>query len=157
MKRIVGDDVRRFWSRVEKKDRCWEWTGSRSPLGYGRINIRRKIEFAHRMSVWIHTGRWPESDEAVLHVCDNPSCIHPDHLVVATQKENARDRENKGRGNQPRGSRNGKTIFDEAEVSAIKNILRTGEMTKAELARFFGCSFSAIKSIEDGRTWGHIE
>ena len=33
----------------------------------------------------------------VLHSCDNPSCVNPDHLRVGTQAENIQDRDAKGR------------------------------------------------------------
>lgn len=34
----------------------------------------------------------------ICHRCDNPACVNPDHLFVGTAKDNAKDREAKGRG-----------------------------------------------------------
>ena len=43
----------------------------------------------------------------VLHICDIPLCVNPDHLFLGTHQDNMDDKERKGRGNQPTGDRNG--------------------------------------------------
>lgn len=153
------EDQERFWSKVDKRgeNECWEWTASRSPFGYGRINIRGRIEFAHRMAVVFATGNPIPDGENVLHSCDNPPCCNPAHLRTGTQEDNAADRESRGRGNQPRGSKNGKTVFIEDEVVHIKRLLKEGRLNKGQIAEAFGCSRSAIEGIAIGRTWSHIK
>jgi hypothetical protein len=76
-------------------------------MGYGQIGVggnhgRRLL--AHRVA-WILTfgpipdGLW------VLHSCDNPPCVRPDHLFLGTALANSEDRDAKGRG--AKGERNG--------------------------------------------------
>jgi len=88
----------RFWKKVGQEEGCWEWTASGDGIyGYGHLVIAGRIEKAHRVSWEIHHG--PISPGLwVLHECDNPPCVRPDHLFLGTAATNAADRNRKGRG-----------------------------------------------------------
>lgn len=88
-----------FWSRVRKGDGCWEWLGSRCGGGYGGFFIHGRSYKAHRISLLLTTGEWPIE---VLHRCDNPPCVRPDHLLGGTHTDNMRDAVAKGRISYPR-------------------------------------------------------
>lgn len=80
---------------------CWLWLGAANPAGYGKMGVtispyKYKYIDAHRISYTLHKGEIPEGLQ-VLHECDNPSCVNPDHLFLGTQKENLEDRDKKGR------------------------------------------------------------
>lgn len=88
----------RFWSRVAKSvEACWLWTGSKDDDGYGLAFFwhRRRIK-AHRLSWELNRGPIPAGLD-VLHSCDNPPCVRPDHLFLGTQVENMEDARRKGR------------------------------------------------------------
>lgn len=87
----------RFWSKVQKTDGCWEWTGSRRPKGYGvfAVNGARR-ESAHRVAYALFIGPI-SAGFFVCHRCDNPRCVRPDHLFLGTQADNMRDMHAKGR------------------------------------------------------------
>lgn len=82
-----------FLEKVNKTDSgCWIWTGAKSSRGYGYFqNIR-----AHRFSYEYHREKIP-SGKIVMHKCDVPLCVNPEHLIVGTYADNSHDRDSKGR------------------------------------------------------------
>lgn len=78
---------------------CWLWLDSCDPTGYGTMLHDGKKQYAHRVSWILQNGPIPPGLH-VLHKCDTPSCVNPDHLFAGTALENARDRDAKGRGHR---------------------------------------------------------
>lgn len=89
----------RFWARVAKAGdhECWEWTGSKTPVGYGKIHALGKPRMAHRVSIWLATGADLDGKFYVCHTCDNPGCVNPAHLWIGNNSENILDAYSKGR------------------------------------------------------------
>ena len=82
--------------RINKETNCWEWQGARNPKGYGRLTLWYKMWYSHRLAYTIWKGPIPEK-RFVCHHCDTPPCCNPDHLFLATHRENFIDAANKGR------------------------------------------------------------
>jgi hypothetical protein len=82
----------RFWKMVDRNgpNGCWLWTGGKTGSGYGRIDIDEKGVRAHRFSYELDTGINPGKLQ-VLHKCDNPPCVNPEHLFLGTIFDNMRD------------------------------------------------------------------
>lgn len=81
---------------------CWNFTGAKQRNGYGQLRVNYKRWFAHRLSWTVHHGEIPKDNSYfktmhVLHTCDNPACINPDHLYLGTHSDNMKDRNNRGR------------------------------------------------------------
>jgi len=93
-----------FWSRVELADGCWLWTGTADKNGYGTVTARiyrsKSYNFkAHRLSWYLYNG--DPGDSLVMHTCDNPPCVNPDHLFLGTNQDNMTDMLQKGRNRMP--------------------------------------------------------
>ena len=84
-----------FWSRVEKTDECWLWLGP-TLQGYGMLGSQYPERRAHRYVWHLTRGRIP-AGMVVMHKCDNPQCVRPDHLALGTQYDNILDCIRKGR------------------------------------------------------------
>lgn len=144
----------RLMSYVSKdEDGCWNWTGtvrsSKSP--YGRLMIgsrsdhsRRSIG-AHQLSYLTFVGPIPPG-LAVCHKCDNPRCINPEHLFVGTWKENADDRDAKGR-NVPapilRGESSPWSKLTDQQVAEIRN----SQLSSRAIAKEYGLSDSYVRQL----------
>lgn len=90
----IGD---RFFSNIKKTGGCWLWTGCKNRLGYGDFWVGRgKHMNAPRVSWMFHYGEILDNMD-VLHRCDNPPCVNPEHLFLGTQEDNMRDCFLKGR------------------------------------------------------------
>lgn len=97
---IVQSPIERFWLFVAKAgdDECWTWHGSRhTNNGYGRFWDGAHHVVAHRMMYELTHGEIKAGMD-VCHTCDNPACVNPAHLFVASHRDNMRDMVRKGRG-----------------------------------------------------------
>lgn len=87
-----------FWKRVAitaDENKCWLWQGAYYARGYGQLRYGGKLQYAHRISYYFSTGKFPT--QCVLHSCDNPPCVNPNHLREGTHRENMDDAVKRGR------------------------------------------------------------
>lgn len=145
-KRSPGGD--RFWSKVDlsEPEGCWEWRGTRYAGGYGYFSFGRKGVLAHRVAYELCVGPIPEG-LWVLHSCDNPACVNPDHLRPGTPKENSADMVARGRSGRP-GAR-----LTEAAVRIIRRSYQAGGASQRGLAEVFGVSQHTIYQVVNYKTW----
>lgn len=76
---------------------CWVWTGTTTRGGYGLISDAGRKRLVHRVYYEHYTGQPIPEGKILLHTCDNPPCINPEHLLVGTQRDNMNDMYAKGR------------------------------------------------------------
>lgn len=146
------DDLIRFWSRVDKTpntNNCWEWKNPTHPFGYGRFGVAGRNYLAHRLSYQIHYGSITSKD-CVLHKCDNPRCVNPQHLFIGSRADNAIDRTLKGR--TLRGSQVPTSKFTEQQIQDIKY----SNLSIQELCIKYRAGYGTIWSIRKGYNWRHI-
>jgi hypothetical protein len=97
----------RWEAKIDKSGECWIWTGSRGFYGYGQLRTGHSgvLERAHRLAWEFFRGPIPNG-LFVLHRCDSPPCVNPDHLWLGTQRDNLRDCATKGRirGGRPKAT-----------------------------------------------------
>lgn len=146
-----------FWRHVRKTDTCWLWTGSRNFYGYGWFKPGKRLrkEKAHRVAYALACGPIPPG-LLVLHRCDNPPCVRPDHLWLGTTQDNIDDRIRKGRTRAARGESCGRVKLTEADVIAIRRTYKTLGWTYHGLAAAFHISPSQVGEIIRGGSWRHV-
>ena len=148
----------RFWSKVDKSGECWLWTGCRDRRGYGRFRFRGRTSLAHRVS-WTLTHGQPSDDLFVLHRCDTPSCVNPDHLFMGTQTDNMRDCSSKGRTSRHasslHGNNNGNSRFTPEQVRQMRTMHSNGH-SRVDISKRFGASKTSVAYIVTRRYWRHF-
>lgn len=82
--------------RVGDPHNCWLWTASVSK-GYGQLfKARGRPPWkAHRLAFLFAFGRAPIGN--LLHSCDTPACVNPNHLREGDQRDNMMDASNRDR------------------------------------------------------------
>lgn len=162
---ITEQTITRFWSKVDKNGDCWVWTGSRFTDGYGQFTVAPRNVRAHRFSWVVSHGAIPDG-LCVCHKCDNPACVRPDHLFLATSQENTQDKVNKSRqarglrisGNQLNlvtGAGHHSAKLTPTQVREIRAAIEEGT-TNTVLGRRYGVSGAAIRAIRNRKNWAHV-
>lgn len=182
----------RFWEKVNKngrlmphmKTRCYEWTAATDGCGYGMIGLgpgQRGMGKTHRLA-WEFKNGPISGGLCVLHKCDNPPCVRSSHLFLGDQKDNATDREKKGRGNKPvgashwakrkphlvlrgirhwtkkhpgihRGEGNPKAKLTATIVAEIRKDYATGKYFYKDLGKKYGVDTTTVGNVVRLETW----
>lgn len=125
---------------------------------------------AHRFSWKLHYGEIPQGLE-VLHRCDNPPCVRPDHLFLGTQADNNMDAVKKGRralvpnALKQAWERNARAKFSDDQVREIRALYesqRDWPRNKSRpyslkgLATIYKTTFNAISHIVNHRVYKNV-
>ncbi len=170
---IISDESaqKRFWSKVAitDADGCWNWSAFKNNQGYGQFGLGSgNMKAAHRLS-WImrngpiNNGLW------VLHECDNPSCVNPNHLFLGTVADNNHDRDRKGRFKRMCGPENGMfggKYAARGERQHLAKLTKSAVITARDLhakgwtfiaiSKMFGVTNVAMSNAIKRRTWAHV-
>lgn len=142
-------------ARTVKGPDCWEVQGAKvGPNGYGQVFLGREYGkllrvYAHRLAWELTYGVIP-AGQCVLHKCDNPRCVRPDHLFLGTQRDNIHDAIKKGRRNAF-----GRQTLNEQDVILIRFRAARGE-SLGRLAEEFGLTRHGIAGVVRGDSWKHL-
>lgn len=148
---------------------CWFYNKKLDKDGYGRMTMKKKCLYAHRITYTMYKGDIPE-DKVISHLCDKNyppdskeyrKCCNPDHLVLATNQENIQRAYDLGRLKAPA------TAFKKGECSADKNVaarltwpivreirakvFKHGEMKP--YAESLGITMTHLRNIINNKTW----
>ena len=184
-RRKLGQPIEpRFWARVAKggPDECWEWTGGKDGVGYGRMCIYGRYYGAHRIALWL-AGRMTSLDDPgyACHHCDNRGCVNERHIWLGDSRENMTDAYTKGRmakqiintlrgdahparydldlrkriSERQQGEKSHRAKLTEADVRLIFE-LRIQKLTQQEIADQFAISREEVGLILRRKKWGHL-
>lgn len=145
--------LKRFWSYVLKTETCWTWTGSRNDDGYGMFDHGS----AHQFSWKLRNGPIPDG-LCVLHHCDNPPCVRPDHLYCGTKRDNYDDMVKRNRLSTAYATRGTRAVLTPEIVRQARTMYATGQFTHKQIHAAFGiaCGIATIQQAISGITWKHL-
>lgn len=155
----------RFDKFVDKSGDCWIWTGQIGHYGYGVMGLwdgkKLKQIRTHRLSYELHRGKIPDG-LCVLHRCDNPACVNPDHLFLGTQTDNLKDMRQKGRQGKnvqyPRGEDSYLARVTEKDVREIRRRYDGGERVPSILKSMaLPITDDGVRRIARRQTWKHLK
>lgn len=146
--------IQKIKNKSKNVNDCWIYEGYIGKSGYVLITFDGCYIKAHRASYIAFKGNIPK-ELHVCHTCDNRTCVNPDHLWLGTAKNNAEDRDKKGRKASTLGSKNGFNILNEQQVEEIKKMLHQG-ISQSEIGRKFNVSNKVIWCIAHKKSWSHI-
>ena len=158
---ISDKDTARFWSKVEFASDCWMWTAYRGDdgfgknKGYGRYSYSYTQSLAHRF-VWVTINGPIPKGLCVLHHCDNPGCVNPEHLFLGTHTDNMADMIAKGRKKTCNGERHLYAKLTEAGILDMRRRYAKGDIAQRELAVEYGVVQSAISMAINGVNWKRV-
>lgn len=143
----------KFFEKVFKTQNCWLWKAAKTNKGYGNFWNGQRLIMAHRFSYILHKGEIPDG-MFVMHTCDNPPCVNPDHLVTGTPRENTLDMFKKGR-NVSRYTYKQSRVAD--MVPAIRKRYSENECSYREICEEFGLSIRTVWLILSGKSYKDIK
>jgi hypothetical protein len=157
------DIMFRFWSRVCITDSCWNWTGAKRKNGYGQMRYYRGPGYCpvikvHRFAYEMYFGPIPDG-MCVLHHCDNPACVRPDHLFLGTQADNMKDMNRKGRHGKGPETKYGEDApsskLTSKQVIEMRWLAAQG-YSSAKIAKMYGVAQQTAWDAIVRRTWKHL-
>jgi uncharacterized protein YerC len=168
---MTEQQKRQFLANVNKQSgvrlnnlttECWIWEAGKCNEGYGQLQTKWAKELgthkAHRLSFHLFKEEFlPTKDrnKDLLHSCDNPSCVNPEHLRFGNMTENMKERDERGRQVSLQGFQHGSSIFTPSDVDKIVFMRLTGK-THQQIWEEMGCERPTIKRLLTGKTYEKI-
>ena len=145
--------MKRFWDKVRRTPGCWLWRAGRfaDGMSYGAFRLHGRLQKAHRVAYQIAYGSIPPHLR-VLHRCDNPICVRPEHLFLGTSADNSADQVSKGR--QCAGERNLGGCKLNWEI--VREIRALQGLSYREIAREYSISDVMARNIRLNKNWKEI-
>lgn len=145
----------RFEEKVEMIPECgcWIWTSSTHYKGYACFWYKSKNEKGHRVAWEIYNGPIPHGKH-VLHRCDTPACVNPNHLFLGDNFINQQDCAAKGRHKGPNihGEKHHFAKLTEVQVLQIEKDKRP----QWKIGKDYNISQPIVSEIKNHKIWKHL-
>lgn len=143
----------RFWSKCNIRgwSDCWEWRAAKDVAGYGTYTLNGIQVTAHRIA-YERVNGYVKDGFVVMHSCDNPSCVNPNHLSIGTVKENNHDMIFKGRHHR----RGGRGQLSDDTVRDIRSEYESGGISQHKLASKYGISRLSVHRLIHRQTYSNV-
>ena len=132
---------------------CWFWLGHRSDEGYGMCRCVAGYAYAHRVFFAAYKGPLVAGMH-VLHKCDTPACVNPDHLFLGTHIQNMADQKRKNR--HAFGEQNAHASLTDEMVMRMREEGLSGQDNFKRVGKKLGLSHHTIRDAVVGRSWTHL-
>lgn len=106
---------------IINKNGCWICTSHSKSYGYPYITLNYKRKRLSRIIYELFYKKIPEG-MIIMHKCDNPNCINPEHLILGTSKDNTQDMLNKKRNKYGESKANSKLKSEDVKYIKSCNI-----------------------------------
>lgn len=122
--------------------------------GYRYLNFCGKSRLAHQVSWGMEHGRLPSVGHELHHLCENPQCYRPDHIVELTVFEH-RSMHKKGNTHSPRGEANAVSKLTNIEADQLRRTAIACEkyIPAEEVGRYWGVSKKTTLAIKKGERY----
>jgi transposase-like protein len=154
---IIKEINRHFKSKpIEyeiKENGCWECTShSLNNAGYPSICRNSKKQNIHRYVYKITKG-FKNTENHILHSCDNKLCINPDHLHEGTHTQNMKEARERGLMTSQKRAENYNSKLTKDQCLNIYHRYKRKKENMGKLAKEFNCSRSTINKITLAMHW----
>ena len=141
--KLDDSQLRRFWAKVDIKlnDECWNWVAGKDSFGYGMFWIASGMHRAHRISWYLHNNKPIPLNLAILHSCDNPTCVNPNHLSLDSNAKNIVDAVARGLHSAPNRA------LTQEQANIIRELYKNDILNMPQLAVRFNVGKATIHRI----------
>lgn len=135
---------------------CRIWLGGSNEHGYGVFWNGARLEKAHRFALRAEGVEVPDNAD-VLHKCDVPACVNPNHLFVGDAQANVEDMWKKSRATvrSMRGAAQAQAKLTDDKADEIRALWRTGRFRQRDLAAKYGVSQRLVWNVIHGKNWAN--
>lgn len=139
---------------------CWIWNGSKTKGYPRRLKVINGKSFNIRLHRFVYSYIFGTTKLHILHKCNNPSCINPDHLYAGTHDENMRDKVRSGRVRYwdqigKKGAECPSSKLTEDQIIAAMADIQKG-LSRNEISLKHSIKLSNLSAIATGKSWGSI-
>lgn len=127
---------------------CREWRAGSGGDGYGSIGVSGKVMRAHRVAWALHHNTPIPQGLQIIHICNNPRCVNPEHLGLGTPSENMQHRSLSGR--------HGRAKLTYDDVVLARKLAAKG-ISVRELAERYKVTHMTMYRVVTGRSWKCVD